>query len=365
MRSARNEKPRTTNGSRLWQMLLGCLFLAMTFAACEHRPLEEMSHAHYVRIYIDDQIQNVTYGFYDESRLKPTYHRPRVLRVALFDPGTDRVVAERYLQESGEDERGYYLEGYITAAPGDYRLMVYNFGTESSLIRNEHAYHQAEAYTNEIASHYYAYLPSVRADGSKGDIVYEPDHLFLVAQDDIRIAPNNRLDTLRTAAGDYFTASTCVESYYIQVGIRGIEYVSTAASLLTGLAASTTLHNRAMQTESPVQIFFEMHTAGREGQEKRQADGGTAFIYTTFNTFGKLPEEVTEYTVTFDFVTSDGRTQTETIDITPMFDTPQVIDHKWIIIDKEIVIDPPPKQEGGGLSPEVDKWEDINTDLII
>jgi len=343
-----------------------CLALGLAFTGCEHRPLEEMSNVHYIRVYVNEQIQNVTYGFYDENRLKPAYQRPRALRITLCDPGTDRVVSERYLQDYGEDERGYYFEGYISAYPGDYHLMVYNIGTESTLIRDEHTYRQAEAYTNNIASHYYAYLPSVRGDMSKANIVYEPDHLFLVTHDNIRIAPSNELDTLRTDEGDHFTAATCVESYYIQVRIRGIEYVSTAASLLTGLAASTTLHNRAMQTESPVQIFFEMNMTGREGQEKRQAaDGGNAVIYTTFNTFGKLPDEVTEYTVTFDFVTTDGRTQTETMNITPMFDTPEVIDHKWIIIDKEIVIDPPPKQEGGGLSPEVNEWEDVNTDLII
>ena len=182
-----------------WAGLL-CLLLILT--ACEHRELVEPSNVHYVRVYIDEQIRNVTYGFYDESRLKPVHRRPSVVRVALCEPSGGRVVAERYLQQSGEDERGYYLEGYITADVGDYQLMVYNFGTESTLIREEHTYRLAEAYTNEIASHYYAYLPSARVNGSESPIVYEPDHLFLLTQDRIHIAPTNRLDTLRTEAGD-------------------------------------------------------------------------------------------------------------------------------------------------------------------
>ena len=363
MKRVKSEERRVKNGV----LCTLCILLVSVFASCEHRQLVEPSNVHYVRVYLDERIQNVTYGFYSEDRLKPQHRRPSVLRVALCEPASGRVVAERYLQQSGEDERGYYLEGHITADAGDYHLMVYNFGTESTLIREEHTYRLAEAYTNEIASHYYAYLPSVRVGASEAPIVYEPDHLFLMTQDRIHIAPTDRMDTLRTDDGDYFTASTCVDSYYIQVRIKGIEYVSTAASLLTGLAASTTLHNRSMQPEPPVRIFFEMNPSGRENVDKRA--GGTeeedAVIYTTFNTFGKLPEVETEYTVTFDFVTTDGRTQTETMNITPMFDTPEVMENKWIIIDKEIVIAPPPKQEGGGLSPEVDEWQDVNTDLQI
>lgn len=371
MRSVKSRRVNSGDGRKhsAWQILHCALSLMLFFTSCEHRELVELSNVHYVRVYIDEQIQNVTYGFYDESRLKPVHKRPSVVRVALCEPTNGRVVAERYLQQSGEDERGYYLEGHITADAGDYHLMVYNFGTESTLIREEHTYRLAEAYTNEIASHYYAYLPSVRVSETESPIVYEPDHLFLLTRDRIHIAPTNRLDTLRTEAGDYFTASTCVDSYYIQVRIKGIEYISTAASLLTGLAPSTTLHNRTMQPEPPVQIFFEMNASGREGQEERS--GSTTrtekmpVIYATFNTFGKLPEAETNYMVTFDFVTTDGRTQTETINITPMFDTPEVTENRWIIIDREIVIDPPPKQEGGGLSPEVDEWQDVNTDLRI
>lgn len=343
------------------------ILLLILLTACEHRPLVDLNNTHYIRVYLDEEIQNVTYGFYNENRRKPVYKRPTALRLTLCDPSTGEVVTERFLQQCGEDERGFYFEGHISARNGHYNLMVYSHGTETALIRNEQSYFGAEAYTNPIARHYYSYLPSVRNEAPSGHIVYEPDHLFLCTCERIHIRSKNRTDTLRNEQGDHFTAPTCVQSYYIQVRVKGVEYISTAASLLTGLSPAVTLHDRAMQTEEPVHIFFEMNTLGHE-KSARNGNGEESVIYTTFNTFGKLPEVTTELEVTFDFVTTDGRTQTERMDITPMFDTPQVIDHKWIIIDKEIVIDPPteqPHESSGGLSPEVSEWEDRETDFEI
>ena len=74
--------------------------------SCEHRPLSDPNNAHYIRIYLDEQIKNVTCDFYDPALEHPEYTRPKVLRVAVFDPATDKLVAERYLQNQGSDERG-------------------------------------------------------------------------------------------------------------------------------------------------------------------------------------------------------------------------------------------------------------------
>ena len=128
--------------------LVSVLVMCLGLFACEHRPLEDPNNGHYVRVYIDEQIKNVTYGFYDESREKPTYERPRVLRVVLTDPETDKIVVEKYLQSYGEDERGYYVDGYIAASEGEYNLMVYNFGTEKTKIRYESSFFNMQAFTS-------------------------------------------------------------------------------------------------------------------------------------------------------------------------------------------------------------------------
>ena len=84
------------------RMVSLCIFMLM-LTACEHRPLEDPNTGHYLRIYLDEEIKNVTCGFYDESLKHPEYKRPYVIRVVLADPASGRVVSERYFQHQGEE----------------------------------------------------------------------------------------------------------------------------------------------------------------------------------------------------------------------------------------------------------------------
>ena len=118
------------------RMVALCIFMLM-LTACEHRELSDPNTGHYLRIYLDEEIKNVTCGFYDESLKHPEYKRPYVMRVVLADPASGRVVSERYFQHQGEDERGYYIDGHIGAEAGTYNLLVYNFGSAVTQIRNE------------------------------------------------------------------------------------------------------------------------------------------------------------------------------------------------------------------------------------
>ena len=339
--------------------VLCVLMLSCISVSCAHRQLEDPFNGHYVRIYIDEKIKNVTYGFYNESRERPEYVRPRVLRIVLADPVTNNVVSERYLQTSGEDERGYYIDGYITAESGLYNLMVYNFGTERTQIRNEKNYIETQAYTLPISEKYYQYFPTIqdRIDGKS--IRYCPDHLFLATCQPVEVKKSLDVDTLLTAEGDFFTANSVVKSYYLQVKIRGFEYVTSAVSLLSGMAGSTKLCNREMMSSDPVNLFFDLNytdVVRRNGDSKN-----TAVLYTTFNTFGKLPKEQSTLMLNFEFTRSDGTTQVESIDITSMFDEPLVKNEQWILLEKEIDIIPP--IGGGGMTPGVDEWGDIWTDV--
>lgn len=131
-----------------WISLWVCLMLL--FTACEHRELSDPNTGHYLRIYLDENIKNVTCGFYDESLKHPEYKRPHVMRVVLADPASGRVVSERFFQSQGEDERGYYIDGHIGAEAGTYNLLVYNFGSAVTHIRNEQSYFDMQAYTNPV-----------------------------------------------------------------------------------------------------------------------------------------------------------------------------------------------------------------------
>lgn len=340
-------------------IFLGLVFISSLLFSCEHRPLEDPYNGHYVRIYIDEQIKNVTYGFYDESRERPEYKRPNVLRVVLADPVTDEIVTERYFQSSGEDERGYYIDGYISAEAGHYNLMVYNFDTEKTKIRNEQDFYGMQSYTLPISDKYYQYCPTVSKQMNEQSLRYCPNHLFLATCQPIEVPKSIDVDTLRTADGDFFTASSLVLSYYIQVRVRGFEYITSAVSLLSGMAGSATLHDRSMDHTDPVNIFFDMNYT--DVRRTKDGENNSAILYTTFNTFGKLPEEQNIYNLNFEFMRSDGTSQVETIDITSMFDDPLVVNERWILLEREIEITPP--IGGGGMTPGVDDWGDIWSDI--
>ena len=341
-------------------ILMSALSVLISFSSCEHRPLEDPYNGHYVRIYIDENIKNVTYGFYNENRNRPEYKRPKVLRVVLCDPVSDEIVVERFLQSSGEDERGYYIDGFISVEAGKYNMMVYNFGTEKTKVGSENLFSIMQAYTSPVSSKYYQYFPEIAAETDVQKIRYCPDHFFLAVCEPVEVKKSVAVDTLHTAEGDFFTARSIVQSYYMQARIRGFEYVKSAVSLLSGMAGSTTLHNCKMNEEDPVDIFFDMDYT--DVQRLKADETNTAVLYTTFNTFGKLPKEQNVIKLNFEFMKSDGTSQVEMIDITSMFDTPIVKNERWILLEKEIEIIPP-IGGGGGMTPGVDIWEDIWTDI--
>lgn len=333
------------------------------FSSCEHRELIDPNTGHYLRIYLDEEIKNVTYGFYDESLERPEYTTPNTLRVVLADTETGDIITERYFQTRKRDERGNYFDGYINAKAGEYNLLIYSFGSVVTHVRNERNYFNMQAYTSPIGENYLKHLPVSREELDERSIVQEPEHLFHDFSEPIIVPNSIQQDTLRNADGDYFTAHSVVRSYYIQVKIHGIEWVKTAVSLMSGMAGSTFLHGHEMFGESnSVNLFFTMEYTGKQrGKDER---GSTAVMYATFNTFGKLPDVETIYSLNFEFVKTDGSSQVEKLDITPMFDTPLVKEKQWILLEHEIVITPPDgAEEGGGMSPGVDAWGDIKTEI--
>ena len=92
-------------------------------------------------------------------------------------------------------------------------------------------------------------------------------------------------------------------------------------------------------------------------------------MYTTFNTFGRLPDSENGLTITFDFLTTHGGSHTQTIDITEEFNSPEAQDKHWIIVDDVIELPEPPEypndHTGGGFKPSVGDWVDIESEIII
>ena len=338
--------------------------IMLLVSACEHRELSDPSIGHYLRIYLDEDIKNVTCGFYDENLKHPEYKRPEVMRVVLADPASGRVVNERFFQHSGEDERGYYIDGHIGAAEGTYNLLVYNFGSAVTQISDEQDYYHMQAYTHPVSEYYLQYLPASRLDLNEKSIVYDPEHLFHEVGEPIAFPKASKVDTLKTASGDWFKAHSVVKSYYLQLRIKGIEWVTSAASLLSGMAKSTVLHKHdGMVAENPVNLFFTLNYTGK--QTVRDGTGSTAILYATFSTFGKVPDVESNLTLNFEFMRKDGTSQVVKLDITDEFYTELAKEKQWILLDHEIVITPPEEEVSGGMTPGVDEWEDIETEVQI
>lgn len=357
--------------------------LLLALAACDFRPLQDTGNVSYVRVYVDDALLNVTQGFYDDHIreethgeidvhfVHPAYARPEILRVGLFDTSTGELIAERYLRNQGDDERGHYYDGYVVVNPGTYNLVAYNFGTESTIVGDEYNCFSMYAYTNEIAASLKSKFKSrTKTDeGTKAeeDIRYDADHLFVARAVKMISDKHQGVDTLHNANGQpWFEAETVVKSYYLQIGVIGAQYIASASCLLTGMAASTHLLEPDFEQADETTIYFEMQQgAWPDGYKPGRKD--YRCIYTTFGTFGCLPDVTNELKVSLEFVTSYGAQIDTTFNISPEFLKADAIDHQWLLPDFEVKIpDPPdPGPSGGGMAPSVDEWGEVHSEFEI
>lgn len=335
------------------------LFVALCNTSCEHRPLVDPSERDYIRVYFDEHIKNVSYGFYNDLPLETGYTTPKVLRIGLYNPTSGQQVYEGYLQHSGSDERGNYVDGYIPTIEGKYNLLINKFDGRSTFLKNELKYDEAQVYTKPISESIRKALASVRdvSELESGTILNQPDHFFVESEESKEFKETFAMDTLRNADGDYFTARSVVKTYYLQINVKGAEYVSSASGYLTGLAGSVYLANRALNEEDESCIFFQLQS----NHTNKRAIVSQA--YTTFNTFGKIPSTEGKLYIVFEFKTTSGAVQVEEIEVTDLFETDMVKNEQWIIIDKLIEIIP--NVSDGGMAPTVDDWGTITGDITI
>ena len=114
---------------RFMYLILAVLLLSAVLS-CERRPLVDQISNVYLDLEIEDEITN-----YELESL------PSLMKVNFYDPDTGELLFEDFVGPHGGD---------IWVAPGTYHMVVYNFGTESTIIGRESYHSQAVAYTNEI-----------------------------------------------------------------------------------------------------------------------------------------------------------------------------------------------------------------------
>ena len=349
----------------LRRLLLPALAVLLVIVAtsCEHRILQDPNNTHYIRVYLDEQIKNVTCGFYNETYDRPSYSTPIIIRAVLASPSSGQVISESLLRGRGSDERGDYIDGYIAAGEGEYNLLVYQMGSPVTLIGNVDNFYEMQAYTKNINDQVMGYLPSLSKDEEHKRIVAEPEHVLASVCERISLHTTSSIDTLRNHEGDYFTAGSIAKSYYLQIRVKGTHWVKTAAAVLSGVSGSKLMcrPDEVVATD-PVSVFFGMRYSGMN--RRAVGDSSNEVMYTTFATFGKIENMTSILAIDFEFTKSDGSTQVEKIDITDEFKTQMAIEKQWILLDREIEI-VPPIGGSGGMEPSVEGWKDIEGTVVM
>ena len=224
-------------------------------------------------------------------------------------------------------------------------MLVYDFGTETTVVDNYYTWDECKAYTSEISPALKNSLKSKANNKSIDEalIVYEPDHLVVSSNEDEYVPYHDGMHTIATEA------KTVIESYYLQIKVEGLEYVSSAQAILSGMVNSNKISSNTRITEPQATIWFDL---------EKSDDKGIPVICTVFNTFGRIEDSKNDLLVTFDIKTHDGRVVQHTFDISDLFLSQECMEHHWLLLDQTITIDPPVSTGGGAFVPEVEDWEE-------
>ena len=316
---------------------------------CERRPLLDPSFTAELQVVIDDEgMHNVTCDIYN-PKIQPQQTDPEMLRVLFYEPGKDRIAGESYISNVSTDSEGrHVVSGRVGILPGDYEMVIYNFDTPSTYIRNDYSHPTIEAYTQSV-SEVLASRFNTRAD-EPVDIRHQPNLLW-VATDAKRSIPwHDDLYTIKT------TATPITETFYLQVKVEGLEWVSSAQAILTGMAGSNMLGSRQRVDIPETAIYFSL---------QKSDDKGAAVLCSVFNSFGHIDHSNNELWVSFNINTVDGRVENRDFNISALFDSPECRDHNWLLLEEVITIDKPstPPTAGGGFKPEMEDWKEEHFDL--
>ena len=345
------------------KQLIKCLSFAIAVVlcvliySCERRPLYDLEPLRYVRVYLDEEIKNVTTE--PDSIAKPDsiiipdkeYFRPTVFKMIIADMPDGDVINRTILRDPGTDSSGNYLDGYISVPEGDYNILIYDIGSYDNNVVNEENFNEIKIYTNHISDRQIGYIPTLKKRMDMKKIVMEPNHFFRYVGRNLHIPSSRNVDTLKDNSGRKFIAQTIITTYKLKFKITGAEWVKSGAVVLGGMTGSAFLGRDDLNVErDSVGLFFDLKYNEKED-----------VVYTTFNSFEKLEDIKTKLEMFIEFIKTDGSSQVEVIDLTNIIKSEEFKKNQQIVIDEKIVIIP--AQNPGGMTPSVGGWRDIETDL--
>lgn len=355
--------------------LLRRIFLAVAIllaaVGCERRPLLDQSEAVAIKIKVNVKaVTNVNTNIRSSVKLYGTNTTlwdpkleqldPQMMRVLVYDPVTEKLLAQSFITSTEVDEAGNKVfNGNLGISHGNYNFLVYNFDTPTTQVTAENSEASILAYTNEISPNLKAkYLGTKAEDDYYEDmsIRYEPEHLLVANEKDVRISPHDTLVVVETVA------NTIVDTYYLQVRVKGLQFASSATAVISGLSPSNHIGYNERTIDPTAAVVFEM----QKGQDLSLDGDNKDVLCAVFNTFGKIKETSSNLYVTFNVYDSAGNLLQYSANMDTIFNSEEAIKYHWLIIDDSyLVIDIPDPQGGdkpqtgnGGFQPQVDDWDE-------
>ena len=320
------------------------LLLTLGVCGCEFRPLEEPNRGVKINVRVDvNTVVNVTTHIYNDKIPVPEIH-PDAMHVAFYEENGDRLVTESFITNKEMSDDGIcFMSGYADISPGTYKMLVYTYGTSYTYVYDTNSWSGINARALKVNDFLYnRYNTCVTTKGTVPPIItYMPDHVVVASNEKEEIPFYTDTHTIHAVA------STVIESYYLQVKVDGLQYVSTARAFLSGMASGNMLSENRPVDDMNTVLFFDM---------KKSDDNGEPVICAVFNTFGRVEGADNKVSVTFDIVTVDGETQSYTVDITDLFETEECKKYHWLLLEDKIKIEN--VKGSGGFDLGVNQWEE-------
>jgi hypothetical protein len=340
------------------RIALAAVILASALS-CIRRPLEDMMEQVALRVDVNVKaVANVSCDVYNENIPVPNVNTD-MMRVMVYDPGTRNLLTQSFISQKTEENGDQVLSGMLNISYGNYDFLIYNFDTPTTQVSGENNENSILGYTSEIPDAMRTrYLGTKAGEYDNVHINYEPDHLMVAREHNLRVSPRDTLVVIKTVA------TTVVDTYYIQIHVEGMQYASSATAIINGLSPSNHFGLNERTLDPTAAVCFEM----LKSQDPKLPGENKDVLCAVFNTFGKIPEATSNLHVTFNVVDVAGNLQQKDINLDTVFKSQDAIEHHWLLIDETWVIQKPddtPQNSGGGFRPVVDDWEEINENIIL
>ncbi len=295
-------------------------------------------------------MKNINTGIYNPAVPVPEIEQ-EVMHVMFYDQKSGNMVTEAYISERSTAPNGNpVISGNVMISHGNFRMLGYNFGTLSTIIKDYDSWPRITAHTGTVTE---SIVDDYRSRAPEDEVInYEPDHLLTTSHAEEYIPYHEDIWQIDAVA------KPILDTYYIQIKVEGLEYVSSASAFLSSMASGNRLAETERITDPVSTIYFSL---------MKSEDKGSPVICNVFNTFGHIDGLENSLFVTFDVRTKDGRASQHSFDITDVFKTEDAINHNWLLIEETIVIEPPEEDVagGGGMDPSVSDWENENHEIFL